>query len=601
MHTKHCQGNILIVALILIVVVSGLVVVAVSVTDNSARFADRSRDVVAAQAAAEGAVDHAFAIWKRRINSGNSAITGTDATANLAAPTFTDFTYATASDDGPLKIEALDEYGAPLSASSKPTKVTVDLPMYPGWRGNSYSYSARAKVQLAGVTNGLKVGVKRQFQYSEVPLFQAMFFFEDDLEFYRPATMIISGLVHSNSTAYLSHGSNASLTFQDQVSYVEDYSIDSAPPYADLWSGYVPGDTYTPTFPNGIDNQLHQVPRFEPLGSEPASVISTTDANPNNDGFRELIEPPNTAYSDPSQIAKRRLYSKAGMRININGSTITVTGQNGTTISASSQVGIVSAINSRTTIYDSREGRNVDVATLDISVLRTALSSTGISGFNNVLYINDTTPVTGTDPEPKTIRLKNGGILPTAGLTVASENAIYIQGDYNTGSITSTISSVPSNNNGNPTNTDSPTVTGYDRKPAAVIGDAVMLLSNSWNDANSSLTLSNRTASDTTYNTAIVSGFMPSGYVPTSGSQYGYSGGGNNFPRFLENWGSKYCTYYGSMVQLYQSKTFTGRWDTGVIYRPPNRCWNFDINYRNNPPPGTLDAASWIRGTWAKY
>ena len=115
MNTKKCQGNILIVALILIVVVSGLVVVAVNVTNNSAHFSDRSRDFVAAQAAAEGAVDHAFAIWKRRINSQNRAINTTEANANLAAPSFPDFAYASASNDGPLKIDALDEYGAPIA------------------------------------------------------------------------------------------------------------------------------------------------------------------------------------------------------------------------------------------------------------------------------------------------------------------------------------------------------------------------------------------------------------------------------------------------------------------------------------------------------
>jgi hypothetical protein len=597
MHTKNCKGNILIVALILIVVVSGLVVVASNVTNNSARFTDRSRDFVSAQAAAEGAVDHAFAIWKRRINSQNRAIDTTTANANLAAPTFTDYTYASAGEDGPLKIEALDEYGAPIA---NPTKVTVDLPSYPGWRGNTYSYSARAKVRQTGVTGGPAVGVKRQFQYSEVPLFQAMFFFENDLEFYRPATMIVSGLVHTNAMAYLSQGAGLPLTFQDDVSYVTGYSTTTAPPYANLWSGYVPNDAATPVFEDGIANQLHQVPRFEPLGSEPAAVINTADANPNNDSFRELIEPPNSSYSDPPEIAKRRMYNKAGIRININGSTVTVTGQNGTSLLSSQQMGIASAVSASTTIYDSREGKNVDVRTLDIATLRTAMGSTGISGFNNVIYINDTTPLTTGNMEPKAIRLKNGGILPTAGLTVASENAIYIQGDYNTGT-TSSPTAVPANDGGNPTNSDSPTVSGYDRKPAAVIGDAVMLLSNNWNDANSSLTLSNRPASNTTYNTAIVSGFMPSGYIPPSGSQYGYSGGGNNFPRFLENWSSRYCNYFGSMVQLYQSKTFTGRWDTGVIYRPPIRCWNFDPNYRSLPPPGTLDAASWTRGSWAKY
>ena len=113
MHTKNCKGNILIVSLILIVVVSGLVVVAANVTNHSALLTDRSRDFVSAQAAAEGAVDHAFSIWKRRINSQNRAISTTDANANLDAPTFTGYSYATAANDGPLKVEALDEYGAP--------------------------------------------------------------------------------------------------------------------------------------------------------------------------------------------------------------------------------------------------------------------------------------------------------------------------------------------------------------------------------------------------------------------------------------------------------------------------------------------------------
>jgi hypothetical protein len=108
-------------------------------------------------------------------------------------------------------------------------------------------------------------------------------------------------------------------------------------------------------------------------------------------------------------------------------------------------------------------------------------------------------------------------------------------------------------------------------------------------------------ASNTTYNTAIVSGFMPSGYQPTVGAQYGYSGGANNFPRFLEDWTSKYCTYYGSMVELFPSQIFTAPWDTGVIYAPPVRCWNFDSNFTANPPPGSLSAVSWSRGTWVKY
>src|SRR5262245_51373796 len=103
-----------------------------------------------------------------------------------------------------------------------------------------------------------------------------------------------------------------------------------------------------------------------------------------------------------------------------------------------------------------------------------------------------------------------------------------------------------------------------------------MILSNSWSDSNSSAAIGSRIASNTTVNAAFLSGVMPSGYQPGGSSpQYGYSGGGNNYPRFLEDWSGKYCTYFGSMVQLFASKSFTGKWDTGNIYSPPNRCWNF--------------------------
>ena len=198
------------------------------------------------------------------------------------------------------------------------------------------------------------------------------------------------------------------------------------------------------------------------------------------------------------------------------------------------------------------------------------------------------------------MRLTKGGVLPENGLTIASENPVYVQGDYNTGT-TSSPSAVPSNNSGNPSNTDSPTVSGYTRKPAAVIADAVMLLSTNWNDSNANKSLTSRQASHTTYNMAILAGFMPSGYQPPVGAQYGYSGGAINYPRFLEDWSDQSCTYFGSMVELFQSKTFTGEWDTGVIYRPPDRRFNFDTNFTTTPPPGSLNASSWSRGSWSKY
>jgi hypothetical protein len=195
--------------------------------------------------------------------------------------------------------------------------------------------------------------------------------------------------------------------------------------------------------------------------------------------------------------------------------------------------------------------------------------------FNNIIYIDDVSSSTYTDP--KGIRLANGSTLPTDGLTVASQNPVYIQGDYNTTSAST-------------------------RGSAAVFADAVTILSNNWSDSQSSAALSSRTASNTTVNTAIVAGFLPSGWTnPATGGQYGYSGGMNNFPRFLENWSGKTFTYTGSMIELFTSQIGTGEWDTGSIYVPPTRVWNFDSNFVDNPPPGSLDAVTISRGALARY
>src|SRR4030095_12509329 len=99
--------------------------------------------------------------------------------------------------------------------------------------------------------------------------------------------------------------------------------------------------------------------------------------------------------------------------------------------------------------------------------------------------------------------------MPPGGLTIASDNAVYIQGDYNTGR--TVTASPPSNALGSANDPTRPTVAGYNKQSSAVIADAVMILSNNWNDANSNLAVSARQATNTTINTAIVSGIVPSG------------------------------------------------------------------------------------------
>lgn len=271
---------------------------------------------------------------------------------------------------------------------------------------------------------------------------------------------------------------------------------------------------------------LNPAPQFDGRGRPIAPVDS--DGNPNNDSYRELIEPPVAGYIDPPEIAQRRLYNKAGIIIDIVGSEVNVNTANGTTLNRGRLKDLQAAITGKTTMWDQREGKNVTVTNLDMSKVTAALNKSGVKNFNGVLYIEHITSGQ-VDPKPKTVRLQDGGVLPDGGLTVVSQNPVYIQGDYNTGT-TSSPNVVPANATGNPNNTDASVAPGYTEKPAAVIADAVMLLSNNWSDANASLDINNRVASNTTYNTAIMSGYMPSGFKPASGRPVWLLGWRDQFP-----------------------------------------------------------------------
>lgn len=590
------RASALIITMFVIFLIAVSIGIAMNMTTSTVRQTDSSRDFSALRSASEGALDFGYGVWAKTINSYYAPVSNSRLTAALGStpPSFPGFSYATV-----LQLTGTDQYGRPYAAATStatpaPTKINLDN--YPGWVGSNTSYLA--SVRMTGTFVGkrtVQYGVKRAMNYTVVPLFQATAFFEDDLELFRPATMTIGGLVHTNSKAYVSSSSAGELTFSGYLSYVASngYLDNVDPPQADTWSGWKANSELPPTYSNGgKDQQVNQVSRIEPLGTDSKTLLDTTDANRNNDTMRELIEPPNTYVdsntqkiittapsTDPQTIADRRLYNKAGIRIRVSGSSYTVTTANGTNLTTTQIAALKNSL-SQQTIYDRREAKSVDLTTLDVSKAKARLSSGEIgpledSSFNNILYIDDVSSTSSTDPQG--IRLIKGSTLPSGGLTVASENSVYIQGDYNT------------------TNQST-------RGSAAVFADAVTILSNNWKDSNSSSSLSNRNASDTTVNTAIVAGFLPSGWMnPKTGAQYGYSGGLNNFPRFLEDWTNNTFTYTGSMIELFTSQIATGEWDTGSIYIPPNRVWNFDSNFVNNPPPGSLDAVSMGRGSLARF
>jgi hypothetical protein len=171
----------------------------------------------------------------------------------------------------------------------------------------------------------------------------------------------------------------------------------------------------------------------------------------------------------------------------------------------------------------------------------------------------------------------------TGGFTVASENPVYILGDYN--------SSAADPMWLNPT-------TGVEPAHAAagIIADSVTALSNSWSDLESMQSpsdASGRPGVTTYYRAAVAAGkninFPVVGLAWQNGD-WGTDGGVHNFLRLLEAWGGT-LNYKGSLVNLYYSTYATGTDKNagGTVYGPPTRNYIFDplFSQPQNLPPGT--------------
>jgi hypothetical protein len=188
------------------------------------------------------------------------------------------------------------------------------------------------------------------------------------------------------------------------------------------------------------------------------------------------------------------------------------------------------------------------------------------------------------------------------GFTVASEEPVYVYGDYNSGSADPFFTS-------GGTNITTP------HSAAAIIADSVTLLSNppanntapttniGWTDLESftspgcavvtgSCTV-NRPGNTSYYRMAIAAGkSIPFPQPAWGGQDFGTDGGMHNFLRYLEERGANGATvnYSGSMVSMYYSQYNTGVFKCCTsVYGAPVRNYFFDTMFLNpaNLPPGT--------------
>jgi hypothetical protein len=174
----------------------------------------------------------------------------------------------------------------------------------------------------------------------------------------------------------------------------------------------------------------------------------------------------------------------------------------------------------------------------------------------------------------------------SCGLTIAVENPVYIQGDFN------------ANSAGNGWNDTS--------IPTSVAGDAVTLLSDEWSDVNSyssPYVQTARNGATTWYRTAVIGGITVPFPQPSGGAQdYGTDGGVHNFLRYIETW-SGTLEYQGSIIELFTSRQANGTFKCcTTVYNPPSRGYNFDTNFLDPTllPPRTplfrdVNTTGWTR------
>jgi hypothetical protein len=495
-------------------------------------------------------------------------------------------------------------------------------------------YVAQAEIAYEGAGGvSSTVTVERPFIRAGRNLFDNFFFgTQQETEFHPGAPMYVDGTVYVGGNLYTAHDF---LTFLTDVSFLGSHTINyrtsdprhgTGPTIDDLPSGL--GNNWNPDNPprKGVEQKLFDT-KTDQLDAnfldDPAGNDADSDGNRNNDGYRELIETPSTG-TDPLQLdpaTSERLSENADYRIFVDAANnVTIYKGQATTPLATNHAEYVALKNTLSTnqaIKDVREADNVRVATMNVRALKDAADGNGSTQrtiYDNVgdgdgllIYFADTSVGTSvptrvvnsatgattnvTSNRKRGLKLVDGGRLPSAGLTISTPNSVYVAGDYNTGR---QGSSQPPSNTASvytpPVHKPSPVTAGYSRVASAIAADAVNILSNAWNDANSLTGQSTRVAANTTVNTAIIAG-----NVPTTTSSY--SGGIENFVRFHENWSGKYFTIYGTLASLFNSAQATGRW-SAADYTPPNRRWFYDINLQDNNPPGFRVARVYERGRW---
>jgi hypothetical protein len=285
--------------------------------------------------------------------------------------------------------------------------------------------------------------------------------------------------------------------------------------------------------------------------------------------------------------------------------------------------------------YDVRQKTGMDVFTLDMAALATAINNGDDTAFGNYSIANDWNGVvyfefpTSTEIESSgefakgtsdgrsdnivkavsltsdstddsafdmALQVINAETLPKSsvageeGFTLATNGPLYTVGNYNAdGDLTG----------------DPSTEADDDEVPAALVSDTYTALSENWKDGRAYSNIGSyqvaRSAVSTEVSAALITGTTPTrieSYDSNGDPIYesGVGGGGvQNFIRKQESWENMTLAYRGSMVSLFHSEAHPNR-VTSFYNRAPTRTWGYHEFFKDgNFPPGLPMARDYSR------
>jgi len=500
--------------------------------------------------------------------------------------------------DGASQVLLRDLINMSRSLGRFPTDAelaTINAPPYNNVTLSQFTAFADGNVQQTTLADGLHVGLSAEIQpfrvlatseragppastttveiqgeFASIPIYQFGVLYEGDLDVHNGPPMTITGRVHSNSNVYLDPGNQLTLE-STLTSYGGIYNVHE--------SGSFSGGAVYIKDADGLNQAMaglgtedanwtsESISRWDgrvrsgDTGGDRIDLVIEDPTHP-----RLIIEPGRAADTSADQAAK--LWYDAGLRI-VNGRGYDSNGNLVSTVDPNTGTNALQY----SVIYDWREQQYMLTVEVDMDKLG---RSPGYPA-NGVVYLGAFQPDSDMPAWPGS----SSGVGPSTWsaypppwsssatefafktrhssqlvgpLSLVTDNPIYVQGSFNIVS----------------------------KQPAAILADAVTILSNDWGDTDndgdfdsdldySLLSLTSRTASSTTVNAAIMTGNVDMGAS--------YNGGLENLPRLLEQWSGVQLTLLGSLAALWESQYADGYFGNSSVYGAAIRNWNFDSDF----------------------